>query len=177
MEPLSNSSEASAMPTLVHRFVLAGAKREVPLVRRKVVDRVRMWGVAMDDETADAIRLVASELITNAVVHGEGPVTVALYHRPGRLVIEVLDGNPSAPQRSCAQSDDESGRGLALVGLLASRCAWEPSGCGKRVWAEIALPLAAPAVRGAVLRSLFALALRPKRGVSAEAESLSLAVA
>ncbi|MFC8989912.1 ATP-binding protein, partial [Streptomyces sp. NPDC056956] len=123
----------------------------------------------------DAIRLVASELITNAVVHGEGPVTIALYHRPGRLVIDVLDGNPSAPQMGCAQADDESGRGLALVGLLAARCAWEPSGHGKRVWAEIVLPTAAPAIRAAVLRRLFA--LRPKRGAVAESKSLTLAVA
>ncbi|MFF3816006.1 ATP-binding protein [Streptomyces bluensis] len=132
-------------------------------------------GVPMDDETADAIRLVVSELITNAVVHGKGPVTVALYHQPGRLVIDVLDDNPSAPHTSCAQSDDESGRGLALVGLLASRYAWEPSGYGKRIWAEIALPMAAPAVRAAVLRRLFA--LRPKRGIVTEPESLTLAVA
>jgi anti-sigma regulatory factor (Ser/Thr protein kinase) len=175
MEPLSSSSEASAMPTLVHRFVLAGTEREVPLARRVVVDKVRTWGVPLDEETVDAIRLVASELITNAVVHGEGPVTVALYHRPGRLVIDVLDGNPSAPQMGCAQADDESGRGLALVGLLAARCAWEPSGHGKRVWAEIVLPTATPAIRAAVLRRLFA--LRPKRGVVAESKSLSLAVA
>lgn len=96
----------------------------MPLARRMAVDRVRAWGVPMDAETADAVRLVASELITNAVVHGEGPVTVTLHHSPGRLVIDVLDGNPSAPRTCCAQPDDESGRSLALVGLSA--CAWEP---------------------------------------------------
>ncbi|MPY42828.1 ATP-binding protein [Streptomyces phyllanthi] len=174
MEPLSSSSEASAMSTLIHRFILAGAEREVPLARRTVVDKVRTWGVPMDEETADAISLVASELITNAVVHGEGPVTVALYHRPGRLVIEVLDGNPVAPQMSCAQADDERGRGLALVDFLASRSAWEPFGRGKRVWAEIVLPAAAPAIRAAVLRRVFA--LRPKRGGVAAPESLTLVV-
>ncbi|MGW2802449.1 ATP-binding protein [Streptomyces sp. NPDC001221] len=163
------------MPTLVHRFGLAGTERDVPLARRKVIDKVRAWGVPLDDETADVIRLVTSELITNAVVHGKGPVTVALYHRPGRVVIDVLDDNPSAPRTSCAQADDESGRGLALVGRLASRCAWEPSGRGKLVWAEIALPMAAPAIRAAVLRRLFV--LRPKRRVVAEPESLTLAVA
>ncbi|MEU7429043.1 ATP-binding protein [Streptomyces sp. NPDC040750] len=163
------------MPTLVHRFILAGAARDVSLARCKVVDKVRTWGVPMDDETSDAIRLVASELITNAVVHGKGPVTVALYHRPGRLVIDVHDDNPAAPRTSGAQNDDDSGRGLTLVGYLASRCAWEPSGRGKRVWAEIALPMAAPAIRAAVLRRLFT--LRPKHGVVAELESLTLAVA
>ncbi|MFF4179889.1 ATP-binding protein [Streptomyces sp. NPDC001750] len=176
MEPLSSSSEASAMSTLVHRFVLAGTEREVPLARRMVVDRVRTWGVPMDEEAADSIRLVASELITNAVMHGAGPVTVALYHRPGRLVIDVFDGNPSAPQMSCAQPDDESGRGLALVGLLASRCAWEPSGRGKRVWAEVELPVEASADRAAVLRRLFGLRWL-KRGVVVGSVSLTRAIA
>ncbi|MFF5649843.1 ATP-binding protein [Streptomyces collinus] len=164
------------MPTLIHRFVLTGEEREVSLARRKVVDKVRAWGVPLKEETADAIRLVASELVTNAVVHGEGPVAVTLYHRPGRLVIDVVDDNSAAPQTSCAQADDERGRGLALVELLASRCAWEPAGLGKRVWAEIALPTAAaPAIRAAVLRRLFA--LRPRHGGVAEPESLTMAVA
>ncbi|MFI5800606.1 ATP-binding protein [Streptomyces sp. NPDC051677] len=163
------------MPTLVHRFVLAGGEREVSLARRKVVDKVRKWGVPLDDETADAIRLIASELITNAVVHGEGPVAVALYHRPGRLVIDVLDDNPAAPQTSCAQTEDESGRGLALVELLASRCGWVPTDRGKSVWAEIELPMAAPAIRAAVLRRLFA--LRHKHRGVAEPEPLTLAAA
>ncbi|MFD7506806.1 ATP-binding protein [Streptomyces sp. NPDC059850] len=144
------------MPTLVHRFVLAGTEKEVPLARRTVVDKVRTWGVPLDDEMVGTIRLVASELITNAVVHGVGPVTVTVHYRPGRLVIDVFDRNPSAPHVGCSQADDESGRGLALVGRFASRCAWEPSGPGKRVWAEIVLPAAMPAVRAAGLRRVFA---------------------
>ncbi|WP_432585936.1 ATP-binding protein [Streptomyces sp. HD1123-B1] len=157
------------MPTLVHRFVLAGMEREVPLARRTVIDKVRTWGVPLDEEVVGTIRLVASELVTNAVVHGAGPVTVTVYHRPGFLVIDVLDCNLSAPLMGCSQADDESGRGLALVGRLASRCAWEPSGRGKRVWAEIVLPPAVPAVRAAGLRRLFV--SRSKRRPGAGPES------
>jgi len=54
------------MPTLVTRIVLAGTEEKVSPARRSVVEKVRAWGVPLEDETADAIRLVASELITNA---------------------------------------------------------------------------------------------------------------
>lgn len=59
------------MPTLVAQFVLAGTHGEVSAARHKVVDQVRAWDVPIDDEDADEIRLIASELITNAVLHGE----------------------------------------------------------------------------------------------------------
>ncbi|MET7718278.1 ATP-binding protein [Streptomyces sp. NPDC005407] len=163
------------MSTLVTRFALAGTDGEVSPVRRKVVEQVRAWGVPLDDETADVIRLVASELITNAVVHGEGPVTVALYHRPGSLVIDVLDANPVAPKTSCAEADDESGRGLELVDVLAVRSGWEPSDRGKHVWAELALPKPAPAFRAAVLRRFFG--VRHGADVRAAPKALVLAVA
>ncbi|MFF8877009.1 ATP-binding protein [Streptomyces flaveolus] len=164
------------MPTLVHRFVLTGAASEVPPARREIVDKVRAWGVPLDEETADAIRLVASELLTNAVVHGTGPITVVLSSQPGRLVIDVLDGGPSVPHSRCAQADDENGRGLVLVRLLAARCAWEPVGPGKRVWAEMALPMVVEAGSAdAGPRGLFA--MRAKRPAGAKPESQRSAVA
>lgn len=164
------------MPTLVHRFVLAGIESEVPPARREIVDKVRAWGVPLDEETADAIRLVASELITNAVVHGAGPITVTLFNRPGRLVIDVLDGDPSVPRTRGAQPDDENGRGLALVRLLSARCAWEPAGAGKRVWAEMALPMAVETSTAAAgPRGLFAMWAKHRDG--AEPKSLTMRVA
>ncbi|MFE1770252.1 ATP-binding protein [Streptomyces sp. NPDC059008] len=143
------------MPTLVARIALAGAEEEVPAARRQVVDQVRAWGIPLDDETTDAIRLIASELITNAVVHGQGTVTIWLHYQPGRLVIEVFDGNGLAPLMGCAGSADESGRGLALVDLLAVRSGWQSVEHGKRVWAEVALPKPVPAMRVEVLRKFF----------------------
>ncbi|MEU2223356.1 MULTISPECIES: ATP-binding protein [Streptomyces] len=164
------------MPTLVHRFVLTGTESEVPLARREIVDKVRAWGVPLDEETADAIRLVACELITNAVVHGAGPIMVTLSNQPGRLVIEVRDGDPSVPRTGGAQPDDEHGRGLALVRLLAAHCAWEPAGLGKRVWAEMALPTVVERSPAATdRRGLSAMWAKCRGGV--QPELLTLAVA
>uniref|UniRef100_A0AAU1U577 ATP-binding protein n=1 Tax=Streptomyces sp. NBC_00119 TaxID=2975659 RepID=A0AAU1U577_9ACTN len=136
---------------------------------------MRAWGVHLDAETADAIRLVVSELITNAVLHGEGPITVELCHRPGSLVIGVLDSNPGVPEASCPDAEAESGRGLGLVGFLAVQSGWEPVERGKRVWAEIALPKSAPATRAAFLRR-FSLT-RPGPHAGAESAALSLETA
>ncbi|TGZ17398.1 hypothetical protein DV517_23710 [Streptomyces sp. S816] len=165
------------MPTQVHRFMLAGIESEVPLARHEIVDKVRAWGVPLDEETADAVRLVASELITNAVVHGAGPITVTLSSRSDRLVIDVLDGDPSVPRTgcACAQADNENGRGLALVRLLSARCAWEPADPGKRVWAEMTLPMGAESMSAAAdSRGLSAIWAKHTDG--AEPDSLTLAV-
>ncbi|MEU8567887.1 ATP-binding protein [Streptomyces pathocidini] len=137
------------MPTLVIRFALIDTEEEISPARHAIVEAVRDWGIALDDDTADAIRLIASELITNAVVHGEPPVQVGLSHQPGRLLIEVFDANPHGPLVSGAGAEDEGGRGTELVGLLAERSGWEASDCGKRVWAEVALPKPTLAVEDA----------------------------
>ncbi|MEV5592886.1 ATP-binding protein [Streptomyces sp. NPDC052496] len=164
------------MLTLVTRFVLAGKEEEVSSARRLIIDKARSWGVPLDDETADAVRLVASELITNAVVHGEGPITVALYDRPGSLVIDVLDSDPvAALKANGTEADDESGRGLALVGFLAVRSGWNLTDRGKRVWAEIALPRPAQAAWTSILRRLFA--DRPGPEIRGAPASLPRAVA
>ncbi|MFD7204143.1 ATP-binding protein [Streptomyces sp. NPDC059893] len=163
------------MPTLVTHFVLAGTREEVSPARRMVVDKVRAWGVPLDAEAADGISLVASELVTNAVLHGDGPVTVTLHHRPGRLVIEVQDSNTRMPRAQCPGTEQEGGRGLVLVGLLAARSGWELAADGKRVWAEMKLPKAAPAVRATVLRQFFA--TRSSTSGRAMPEALTLAMA
>ncbi|MFJ7180480.1 ATP-binding protein [Streptomyces massasporeus] len=175
MEPLSRPSEAFTMPTLVTRFVLSGIKEEVSPARRMVVDKVRAWGVRLDDETTDAIRLVVSELVTNAVLHGVGPVTVELCHKPGSLVIGVLDRSEAMPEVDHPALGAEGGRGLGLVAFFAVRSGWEPVYHGKRVWAEVALPKAAPAVRAAVLRRFFLARPGPRARSGSEAHSSATA--
>lgn len=161
------------MPTFVAQLVLAGTEQEVPRTRCAVVDQVRAWGVEVDDDLADTIALVASELVTNAVVHGRGPIRVGLHHRPGQLVIDVHDGNRDGPLVGVAGDDDEGGRGFALVGMLAARSGWEPVAYGKHVWAEIALPRPAPAIGATVMRRYFA--SRPSREARRAPRQLAVA--
>ncbi|WP_274563628.1 ATP-binding protein [Streptomyces spiramyceticus] len=134
------------------RILVPGDPSAIAFARDHVLTHVRAWGVSLDEELRDAVKLVASELITNAVVHGGGFATVGLYLNDGRLLLVVHDGNPAEPQRQYATGDDEAGRGLALVNFLAARSGWEPTARGKKMWAEFEVPVPPPSARGEVLR-------------------------
>ncbi|GAV43530.1 ATP-binding protein [Streptomyces acidiscabies] len=87
------------------------------------------------------VRLCATELITNVIDHvGDGtPVTIrVLPTAPGHTRIEVTDPAPNAlPILQQATTDDESGRGLALLTALARRWGVEWAAGRKTVWCEI----------------------------------------
>ncbi|MFJ4774143.1 ATP-binding protein [Streptomyces uncialis] len=91
------------MSALATRLVLVGKEEEVPFARRTIVERARAWEGSLDEETADTIRLIVSELVSNAVVHGEGPVTITFLARPGGLLIDVRDGALDAPERGVSE--------------------------------------------------------------------------
>jgi anti-sigma regulatory factor (Ser/Thr protein kinase) len=88
--------------------------------------------------------LVATELVTNAVIHAEaGPSLLVLCVRGQRLRMEVSDGDSSRlPRRMHREVTAEGGRGLALVDSLSA--AWGTMrpriGQGKTVWCELDLP-------------------------------------
>ncbi len=132
------------------RILVPGDPSAVAFARDRVLTYVRAWGVRLDEELGDAVKLVASELITNAVVHGEGLATVGLYLGDGRLLLVVDDAGPAEPQRQYAADDDEQGRGLALVDFLSARNGWEPTTRGKRAWAEFEIPTPTRAALGEV---------------------------
>ena len=77
--------------------------------------------------------LVASELVTNAVLHGTGPIVFRADRRGDRLRIEVEDAmNRMGPP-------GDGSRGLDLVAGLAAAWGVHRHGPGKTVWAEVPL--------------------------------------
>lgn len=106
----------------------------VPQVRRWVAET--LLGMAPPDLIDDA-ELVASELVTNALLHGRPPVVIRIV--TGNVVrIEVEDGSRVAPVRSFARPDAMTGRGLALVSALSREWGVEQrDGGGKVVWSEL----------------------------------------
>lgn len=94
-------------------------------------------GGPFEQRTDDAI-LVVSEMVTNALLHAEPPVSVNLAQLDGHLRIEVRDGAHRPVLAEAPASDDSmTGRGLAVVDALAVRWGVDPEPEGKLVWAEL----------------------------------------
>jgi anti-sigma regulatory factor (Ser/Thr protein kinase) len=100
--------------------------------RTRVLDAVRP---ALDDGQVDTLRLLVSELVTNAVRHGghDEPVEVHV-HWNSEVRIEVIDhGTGFSPAPRAGGLDEPGGFGLYLVGRLADRWGVETN-ASTRVW-------------------------------------------
>jgi anti-sigma regulatory factor (Ser/Thr protein kinase) len=92
-----------------------------------------------DAEMIQDTELVVTELVTNALLHGEPPVRIRLLILGARIRVEVEDNGRAIPIRSLSDPDAMTGRGLALIASLADRWGVDPGRAGgKVVWAEIA---------------------------------------
>ncbi|MFJ9522558.1 SpoIIE family protein phosphatase [Kitasatospora sp. NPDC101801] len=90
------------------------------------------------DELVDTTELLVSELVTNALRHGNGDIRLRLL-RDRTVVCEVWDDGYAQPRQRRAQETDEGGRGLQLVSLLAERWGSRRTPNGKIVWFELTL--------------------------------------
>jgi anti-sigma regulatory factor (Ser/Thr protein kinase) len=110
------------------------------------------WGLR---RLTDDAELVVSELATNAIQATGVMDTDARWGDLGDLatihvrvllfgssvVLEVWDGDPAAPVPQQATDEEEGGRGLSIVTMLAARWSWLPAPQGgKVVWAELPIP-------------------------------------
>ena len=131
---------------------LPSTPASVPAARAYVAAVLGQWGLPGSAPAADTVRLIVSELATNAVLHtsGQSPtftVDVRL-DRDEQLYIGVTDSHPRWPQRLPAAVQQDNGRGMVIVRHLAAesggRLAVRPTpDGGKTVW--IALPWRVPA--------------------------------
>ncbi|MET7520432.1 ATP-binding protein [Streptomyces sp. NPDC005480] len=108
--------------------------------RAHTVEALREWQI--DDDIVEALRLVVSELVTNAVVHtASRTIEITVSVTATEAIVTVTDqglfGTPGAGE---ARPEDDHGRGLALVEALATRWASTPLADGHQVEAAVALP-------------------------------------
>lgn len=83
------------------------------------------------------VALVVSELVTNAVLHGDGDVTLDVLVEANAVHIAVEDLDPGTPQVTETGLDGDSGRGLALVAKVAAQWGVRYGAHGKVVWADV----------------------------------------
>ena len=91
----------------------------------QVREALAVWLVhrGVQPPVVDDARLIASELVGNAVRHaaplGNGTLLVRWREQDSALQLSVCDGGGSTrPERVTADPQDESGRGLSLVEAL-----------------------------------------------------------
>lgn len=92
-------------------------------------------------QRCDDVVLVLSELLGNAVRHGQPPVRFTVTGDAGDVLISVEDADPHPPVDPAAgPSPDvgqESGRGMFIVAALSRAWGWRRTPAGKLVWARL----------------------------------------
>jgi anti-sigma regulatory factor (Ser/Thr protein kinase) len=87
-------------------------------------------------ETTELAELLTSELVTNAIRHGSGTVTLVLNCSDGVLAVSVSDDAPTMPRVAPDEPLAVGGRGVRMVQRMAQDWGVTPraSGPGKVVW-------------------------------------------
>lgn len=126
----------------LHSSVSRTASRRFPAhvrspgaARRFVAEALRGWGY--ERALLDTAQLVTSELATNAVVHSHNQFSVLIAAGGSAVRISVRDCNAVTPAPLPPDPDAITGRGLQLVGAVASDWGTELAPDGKTVWAEL----------------------------------------
>lgn len=172
----------------------------LPLSEREVwletsprsVSDARRWAAAACRELdradlVDSAELGVSELVTNALLHAEPPISVRMRgtHRHPR--IEVFDGSRVPPETNSRMTHDDEllatiGRGLGMVAMSSHAWGAELLDEGKMVWFEPAAePVDEPDLEGQLYTSDSPASgrlprVRTSDGISVSYASLPLAV-
>lgn len=107
--------EVSAEPSAVHE------------AREKSVSQLRVWGM---QAAAFTTELIVSELVTNAIRHASGPISLRLI-REHVLICEVSDTSSTSPHMRRASGTEEE----------VADCSWS------RRWPNAGGPATQPTVR------------------------------
>jgi serine phosphatase RsbU (regulator of sigma subunit)/anti-sigma regulatory factor (Ser/Thr protein kinase) len=110
----------------------------VAAARRFVRNTLISWGLSSLDELVTDAVLLASELVTNAIVHAGTPVQLTCRLDGTNVEVSVLDRHPALvipdPPGAAAEVDRPSGRGLVLPAALSSSWGVTYAPAAKVIW-------------------------------------------
>jgi anti-sigma regulatory factor (Ser/Thr protein kinase) len=91
------------------------------------------WGF---DAQAPALELAVSELVTNALEHGDGAIELQLSAQGDELRLEVVDEGrgPAPPALRDVPVDEPGGWGLRMVDEVADAWGADSTSTETRVW-------------------------------------------
>ena len=135
----------------------------VATARCFVRDTLVSWGLpGRDDVVTDAV-LLASELVTNAIVHAGTAVELTCRFNGATVEISVLDRHPARvipdPPTPAADVARPSGRGLLLPAALSSSWGVTYASAAKVIWFRLGPD--APAASGPAIAESLAAADQP----------------
>jgi len=118
--------------------VLIGGVAGLGGARRFITTTLEEWRFAPD--LIDAVGIVATELLTNAIVHAASEPVMGLDPDGGTLVLRVLDTSQRPPAPRARHTCDGHGFGLRIVEALSDGWGYEHYDFGKVVWARFRPP-------------------------------------
>jgi anti-sigma regulatory factor (Ser/Thr protein kinase) len=118
IEPLQLAPEPTS-PRTARRFA------------REIIER---WQLPLIRE---AVELIVSELVTNAVNHARSAMTLSLARQDDLVRIAVRDASPELPIERSVDLTALSGRGLGIVRSLATDFGTFGAPYGKTIWAHL----------------------------------------
>jgi anti-sigma regulatory factor (Ser/Thr protein kinase) len=134
-----DTADASVVSAVVE---FMGGSAMVPASRDVVhgfVARLAERGVDLADTFLDAARLVASELVTNALRHAPGPCRLELTLVGDRVEIAVSDSGDGFPTFLPRDPLRVGRHGLEIVTRLCDEVITRPHATGKTVYAHLPL--------------------------------------
>ena len=120
------------------RLVLGGDPASAAQARHFVTGVLHSWRLSI--MTHGDMELLTSELVGNAIRHGQSPFHVIVRYDGPAVRVEVGDGSAALPRRLQPDPDATGGRGIQIVDHVARDWGVTLTRDGKRVWFELALP-------------------------------------
>lgn len=115
--------------TLTPELVAAGQARR--LTRRMCAD------ASLSDDVNERATLCAGEVVTNAVVTGQGSIRFTITTLRNGVLAEVGDGSATFPERHSPDLNSIGGRGLQVLDGSASSWGVRGTPRGKVVWFQV----------------------------------------